>query len=389
MPASSTVDVARHTEQSPGSMALLSFMSIALLIYGSMHLYAFGKVWMAYPHSLGLALALTLAGVVLTFSPLLVWYMERQSWHGATVATAWASYTWMGFLFLFFCIGLLFDLVHALAALLHSDWPLSDAIALRAAGLLSLAALGYGLIEARQIQVEEINITTPRLASGRVTIAQISDLHLGMMMGDAFLERVIARLREIKPDIVVATGDIVDGQGDDLDALARRFQTYTPPLGAYAVIGNHEHYVGLENSLRFLRSAGFTVLRGESAKAGGIVLVGVDDPSAQTPDQQAMLDTSKALASVSANDFIVLLKHQPVVDTDTPFSLQLSGHIHGGQIFPFVYLTQLVYGVHTGLTELADGRLLYVSRGAGTWGPPIRLFAPPEIALITITSANK
>jgi hypothetical protein len=370
-------------------MALLSFMSIALLIYGSMHLYAFGKVWMALPHSFALALALTLAGIALTCSPLLVWYMERQGWHGATVATAWVSYTWMGFLFLFFCIGLVFDLAHALAALLHFKWPLSDALAFRAAGLLSLAALGYGSIEARQIQVEEINITTPRLASGRVTIAQISDLHLGMMMGDAFLERVIARLREIKPDIVVATGDIVDAQGDDLDALARRFQTYTPPLGAYAVIGNHEHYVGLENSLHFLRSAGFTVLRGESAKAGGIILVGVDDPGTRDPDQPARLDTRKALAAVSANDFVVLLKHQPVIDADTPFSLQLSGHIHGGQIFPFVYLTRLVYGVHTGLTELADGRLLYVSRGAGTWGPPIRLFAPPEIALITITSANK
>jgi predicted MPP superfamily phosphohydrolase len=171
--------------------------------------------------------------------------------------------------------------------------------------------------------------------------------------------------------------------------------------------------------------------------AGGIILVGVDDPGTRDPDQPARLDTSKALASVSANVYIVLLKHQPVVDGDTQgclenrnerleskahgterprhineigeervprnaaieprsrfsgcpsFDLQLSGHIHGGQIFPFVYLTQLVYGAHTGLTELADGRLLYVSRGAGIWGPPIRLFAPPEITLIIITSANK
>jgi len=368
---------------------MLTFMSVALLVYGSMHLYAFGKVWMAFPHSFGLALALALAGIVLTFSPFIVWYMERQSWHGATVVTAWASYTWMGFLFLFFCIGLVFDLGHVLAALLHLKWPLSDSMALSTAGLLAFAALGYGLIEARQIQVEEINITTPKLASGRVTLAQISDLHLGMMMGDAFLERVIARLREIKPDIVVATGDIVDAQGDNLGTLARHFQSYAPPLGAYAVIGNHEHYVGLDNSLRFLRSAGFTVLRGESAAAGGIVLVGVDDPSVASSGQQARLETRKALASVTANDFIVLLKHQPVVDSDTPFDLQLSGHIHGGQIFPFVYLTRLVYGVLTGLTKLADGRLLYVNRGAGTWGPPIRLFAPPEITLITIKSENK
>ena len=368
---------------------MLTFLSVAFLIYGSMHLYALGKVWMAFPHSLALGLALTLVGIVLTFSPLLVWFLERQSWHHATVAAAWVSYTWMGYLFLFLCIGLLFDFGHALAALLNFNWPLNETMAFRIVGLLALVMLGYGVVEARQLRVEEVNIATPKLASGRVTIAQISDLHLGIMLGDGFLERVVAKLREIKPDIVVATGDIVDGQGDDLTLLARRFHSYVPPLGAYAVTGNHEYYAGLESSLRFLRDAGFTVLRGASAKAGGIVVVGVDDPSAAISGQQARLDAGKALASNTADDFIVLLKHQPVVESDPPFDLQLSGHIHGGQIFPFVYLTRLYYGMHTGLTELADGRRLYVSRGAGTWGPPMRIFAPPEIALITITSANE
>jgi predicted MPP superfamily phosphohydrolase len=295
----------------------------------------------------------------------------------------------MGYLFLFLCIGLVFDLGHALATLLNVRWHPNDSLAFRTVGLLALAALGYGFVEARRIRIEEISITTPKLASGRVTIAQISDLHLGIMLGDHFLDRVIGRLREIKPDIVVATGDIVDGQGDDLEALARRFHSYKPPLGAYAVTGNHEYYAGLESALRFLRDAGFAVLRGESAKAGGIVLAGVDDPAALSSGQQAGPGASKALASAAANDFIVLLKHQPVVSSDPPFDLQLSGHIHGGQIFPFVYLTRLTYGVHTGLTELAGGRHLYVSRGTGTWGPPIRLFAAPEITLITITSANK
>ena len=368
---------------------MLTFLSVAFLIYGSMHLYALGKVWLSFPHSLALGLLLTMAGIVLTFSPLLVWFLERQSWHRTTIVTAWVSYTWMGYLFLFVCIGLLFDLGHALATLLDFNWPLNQAMAFRIVGLFALVMLGYGFVEARQIRIEKVNITTPKLASGRVTIAQLSDLHLGIMLGDGFLDRVIAKLRELKPDIVVATGDIVDGQGDNLAELARHFRTYTPPLGAYAVTGNHETYAGLESSLQFLREAGFTVLRGESAKAGGIVLVGVDDPSATTPGQQTRPDASKAHAIVTAHDFIVLLKHQPVADRDMSFDLQLSGHIHGGQIFPFVYLTQLFYGVHAGLTELADGRRLYVSRGAGTWGPPIRLFALPEITLITIASADE
>jgi predicted MPP superfamily phosphohydrolase len=368
---------------------MLTFLSVALLIYGSMHFYALAKVWQAFPHSLELAVALALGGLVMTLSPLIVWFIEQHNWHGATVAASWGAYLWMGFLLLFCCIALAFDLGHALATLLSFKYPLNDSMALLAAVLLALAALGYGFVEARQIRVETVTITTPKLASGRVTIAQLSDLHLGVMQGDEFLGRVIARLREIGPDIVVATGDIVDGQGDDLDALAKHLREFHPPHGAYAIVGNHEVYAGLATSLRFLRNAGYTVLRGESATAAGIVLVGVDDPSAAALGQEARVDTSRPPASVALGGFIVLLKHQPVVNSDMPFDLQLSGHIHGGQIFPFGLITRLSYGVHTGLTRLADGRWLYVSRGAGTWGPPIRLFAAPEITLITIQSEHK
>ena len=368
---------------------MLTFLSVAFSIYGAMHLYAFSKVWLAFPHSLGLSLALALVGLVMTLSPLILWQLTKQNWHGAAIVTSWVIYIWMGYLFLFCCTALLFDLGHLLATFSGFKWPLHDSMNLLGVGLLAFALMGYGFIEARQIQVEKVKITTPKLASGQITIAQISDLHLGVMLGDNFLERVIARLREIKPDIVVATGDVVDGQGDDLNKLAKRFHSLQPPKGLFAVTGNHEYFAGLESSLNFLRNAGFTLLRGEAAAVGGIVLVGVDDPSARAMGQEIKLDTREALAAVSNNDFIVLLKHQPVADRETPFDLQLSGHIHGGQIFPFGLLPWLSYGVRSGLTQLADGRLLYVSRGTGTWGPPVRLFAAPEITLITISSENK
>lgn len=368
---------------------MLAFLSMAFLIYGTMHIYALSKVWLVFPHSLALGLALALGGLAMTLSPLIIWLTEKQGWYGATVATSWVAFIWMGFLFLFCYIALMFDLGQGLATLLGFKWPLNETMAFRAAGLLSLAMMGYGLVEARQIQIEKVKIITPKLASGQVTIAQISDLHLGMMLGSELIERVTAKLREIQPDIIVATGDIIDGQGDDVDAMAKRFRSILPIKGAYAVIGNHEFYAGLENSLRFLHSAGFTVLRGESATAAGIVFVGIDDSTAGGLGHEARVDTKKALASAKKDDFIVLLKHQPVVDSETPFDLQLSGHIHGGQIFPFGYLTRLAYRVQTGLTQLAGGRWLYVSRGTGTWGPPMRILAAPEITLITVESENK
>lgn len=367
---------------------MLSFLAIVLLVYGTMHFYLLSKVWFALPHSWALAAGLCAIGILLTCAPLLVWFLERQGWHRPTAIAAWANYSWMAYLFLFLSVGLVFDFGFVLSRLLGLAWPVNPMWTLRIVALIALALLVYGFFEARQIRVERIDIVTPKLASGRVTIAQISDLHLGIMQGNKLLDRVMPRLRELKPDIVVATGDIVDGQGDNFPALARRFHAYRPPLGAYAVTGNHEYYVGLEGSLNFLRNAGFTVLRGESARAGGIVVAGVDDPSVMQSLPQADAQERRALDAAGEDAFVVLLKHQPVVNGASAFDLQLSGHIHGGQIYPFVHLTRLFYKVHTGLTELSGGRRLYVNRGTGTWGPPIRLFAPPEITLITIAGAD-
>lgn len=368
---------------------MLTFLGVALAIYGAMHFYALSKLWLALPHSVWLAAALSLWGLAMTLSPFILWQIVRQNWHSAAASISWGVYLWMGFLFIFCCTALLADFVRLLATLSGFKWPENATMDLFCAGILSLSLLSYGFISARQIQLEEIKISTPKLspAVGKVTIAQISDLHLSAMLGDEFLQGVLTRLREIQPDIIVATGDIVDGQGDDFNSLAEPFQTLRPPSGLFAVMGNHEYFAGVENSLRFLRNAGFTVLRGgAAAAAGGIILVGVDDASAGRALRKETQAASRDALAFSKEDFIVLLKHQPVADAETPFDLQLSGHIHGGQIFPFGLITWLTYGVRTGLSRLADGRWLYVSRGTGTWGPPVRLFAAPEITLITIVS---
>ena len=326
----------------------------------------------------------------MVFHPVAI--LARHNLHTITALVAWVAYLWMGFLFLFCFTALLFDVANFLASLTTFRWPMNASSGLFATALITLVLMIYGYISAKQIQLEEIIISTPKLspAIGKITIAQISDLHLGVMLGDGFLQGILSKLEQIRPDIVVATGDVIDGQGDDLDELAKRFRTLQPPLGIYAVTGNHEYLAGLETSLRFLHNAGFTVLRGDAVNIGGITLAGVDDATTSGMlNKEARVDTSKALASVSKDDFIVLLKHQPVVDTATPFDLQLSGHIHGGQIFPFGVLPWLTYRVHSGLTRLSGGRWLYVSRGTGTWGPPIRLFAAPEITLITIMSEKQ
>ncbi len=368
---------------------MLAFLSIAFLIYGSLHVYALSKVWNALPHSAALALALVLFGLLMTFSPLIIWSLGRLGGHGAAAMASWVAYLWMGFLFLFCCVALVLDVSHAFVWLMGFKWPRAGVAMLLSIALPALALTGYSLAEARQIKVEQLKITTPKLPAGRLTIAQISDLHLGLMLGDTFLDRIIDTVGEARPDIIVATGDIIDGEGDDLEELSRHFRKLKPRDGAYAVIGNHEAYAGLDNSLQFFKNAGFTVLRGDMVSADGIILAGVDDPAAAQRRREMSAETRNALAAAHAGVFVVLLKHQPVVTGDIPFDLQLSGHGHGGQIFPFGFFTRMVYGVRAGLYRYSDGRMLYVSRGAGTWGPPMRLFASPEITMITIESEPK
>jgi uncharacterized protein len=241
-------------------------------------------------------------------------------------------------------------------------------------------------VAARRIRVERVRITSDKLPEGfpGLSIAQISDLHLGVMIGKQRLDHVLDRIRALDPDILISTGDLVDAQAHFLDGLSSRFATLHPRYGKFAITGNHERYAGLDHALEFHAGCGFRLLRGEAVGVGGIMLAGVDDPavSPSTAEEEARM-----LAGIPDDRFVILLKHQPNIDPEARFDLQLSGHTHKGQIFPFGLLVRIVYPVAAGLHVLASGARIYVSRGTGTWGPPIRIFSPPEITLIELKKA--
>jgi predicted MPP superfamily phosphohydrolase len=246
----------------------------------------------------------------------------------------------------------------------------------------------YGSLTAIQPRVERVRIETAKLPPGidRVRVVQISDLHLGLVHRRAFLQRIVRRIEELHPDLLVATGDIVDAQINHLDGLAELFAALRPPLGKYAVTGNHEFYAGPDQALDFIGRSGFHLLRNAAAPPDlPIRLVGVEDPAGGGHPDEASL-----LQPLERNKFIVLLKHRPHIapGTEGLFDLQLSGHTHGGQIFPFNVLTRLAYPRPEGLLPLAGGSRLYTSRGTGTWGPPMRVFVPPEITLFELVRAH-
>jgi predicted MPP superfamily phosphohydrolase len=157
------------------------------------------------------------------------------------------------------------------------------------------------------------------------------------------------------------------------------------------VTGNHEFYAGLDQSIDFMNKAGFTVLRGEVATVGGAIdVAGVDDPTVRHFGPRGGLSDREVL-SRGGGRFTILLKHQPLVEKDAlgAFDLQLSGHTHKGQIFPFSLITSRFFSFHSGSYGLANGALLHVSRGTGTWGPPIRFLSPPQITVIDLIPEPK
>lgn len=187
--------------------------------------------------------------------------------------------------------------------------------------------------------------------------------------------------------MLVSTGDLVDGQMDSLEESILMWREVKPPLGKYAVTGNHEFFAGIDHALAATEEAGFRVLRGESVKpVAGLCLVGVDDPVGKYAGLPVFLDLPPR-----GEDFTILLKHQPSVSRRQAglFDLQLSGHTHAGQLFPFSLITALYFERQAGFYHLEDGSMLYISRGTGTWGPPVRIFAPPEITLIELKHGKK
>lgn len=375
------------------------FLLTFFLVYGAAHGYFLLRAWQ------GLALGRTGAGLLLLWllamivAPLAVRLLERGGHELIAQALAYVGFCWMGFLFLVITLLALFDLLrlsHYLASFfvrvptvaLFAPRPLFWFCCLTAALIIT-----YGWFEAQAVRTEQVVLPTAKLPAGveRVRIALISDLHVGLIVRDGRASRVVDAIRRAAPDMLVATGDIVDGHVSHFDGVSEMFRGLTPPLGMFAVYGNHEYYAGFGQATAFLQRSGFQLLRADQREVGEfLTVVGVDDPAASQRGEFRPEDESRLLAAVPADRFVLLLKHRPVVADASRgrFDLQLSGHVHKGQVFPFNLLTWLHFPVRAGLTRLAEGGWLYVSRGSGTWGPPIRFLAPPEVTIIDLVPTS-
>jgi predicted MPP superfamily phosphohydrolase len=268
------------------------------------------------------------------------------------------------------------------------DFSLSTRSSFLIASSCAVCIAVYGYFDALQIRTERTVIESPKIPAeiGRIRLVQISDVHLGLIVRERRLQRIIGEINKANPDLLVSTGDLVDGQINDLSGLVEGLRQIKPRYGKFAVTGNHEYYAGIDQALDFTRKAGFTVLEGEATEAAGITIAGVNDPAGRQMGTGRTVAEQELLGQLPDSRFTLFLKHRPVVEKGSAglFDLQLSGHIHKGQIFPFNLVTRLFYPVKTGFSHLQGNAALYVSRGTGTWGPPVRFLAPPEITVIDL-----
>ncbi len=381
----------------------LIFFAVALLILGSSHYYVWARLVRdaALPSPWARLATVTLG--LLLLSVLSSFVVARTVSRAYAAPVTWVGFSWLGTMFFLVLALGVSDLAKVIAIRGLSTPPTDperrQAIARLFGGVAALVGLGVsagGMASAlSQVSVRRVRVAIDRLGRlgrGRpgYRIVQISDVHVGPTIGKDFIERIVARINELKPDLVAITGDLVDGSVAELEEHVAPLAKLTARDGVFFVTGNHEYYSGADEWIAHLRKLGVRVLRNEHVTIGGedgFDLAGIDDASSHGNGHGP--DLKKALAGRDGDRACVLLAHQPkgieLADA-LGVDLQLSGHTHGGQMIPWNFLVRLQQPFVAGLHKLLRAQI-YVSRGTGYWGPPMRVGAPAEITEIELVSS--
>ncbi len=281
-----------------------------------------------------------------------------------------ASFIWMAAVFYLF-----------LSLLLLS--PVKGRAQFFAAVLITASLLVYGFYEAHSLRVRQLKFRLPGEFKP-LRLVFLSDLHISVLPTTGYLRSIVRRVNSFKPDLILIGGDIIEREALNRQDAKKALSQLRAPLGVFAVTGNHEFYTGVCRAVRWIEGAGIRMLHNEVVEVEpGLQLAGVEDRAAAGSEEELLRFT---LSKADPSKTLILLKHRPTslqeaaaLGTD----LLLAGHTHRGQLFPFHIITSLVYTIHYGRGRVKN-MLVYVTSGAYSWGPPVRVAAPPEIVVIDI-----
>uniref|UniRef100_A0A7V5XG80 Metallophosphoesterase n=1 Tax=Thermodesulfobacterium geofontis TaxID=1295609 RepID=A0A7V5XG80_9BACT len=373
---------------------MLWFILTFFSIYTIMHFYIFHTKISPIISGKKLKKNLPIVMIILISSPIFLRYADKYASSQVSYLVALFVLFWMGTLIYLVFFSLLWDTFKWFAKKIF-NYQVSKNREFFFLFFLSLVFSGYSYFETKNLEVIRIEFKTCKLPEGidKIKILQISDLHLGPLMGIDKINLVKEVWEREKPDLVVSTGDLVDGNMGKKNEFAEKLKELKAPLGKYAILGNHEYYRGWEQAVDFTQKAGFKILRNEFINVENILyIVGIDDKTCKYFNAcGANFDEVTLLNKIPKDRFILLLKHQPEVKKETIgfFDLMLSGHTHGG-LYKFLgaYFMRKVYEIDRGFKYLEKGSYLFVSKGVGTGGPPMRFLTPPDVAIIELINCK-
>lgn len=379
------------------------FVLVFAAVVGGMHFYLWHRLVRAPELGAGWQRAGTWAFVALFVSVPLGLFVVNAAPRSIGSVVAAFVYGWFGLVIILFFLLVPMEGLRLGARAVSSltDHPLDEGrraflarLLAGAAGVLGVGMSAVGLASALgEVAVQPVRVRLRKLpgALSGFRIVQLTDIHIGPTIGRGWLEGVVAKVNALDPDLVAITGDLVDGSVEDLREHVAPLKELRAKHGVFFVTGNHEYYSGADEWIAELGRLGVRVLRNERVTIGQgedcFELAGVDDWSSRRFGGGHGPDLERALAGCDPSREVVLLAHQPKQVAEAAakgVGLQLSGHTHGGQIWPWGYFVRLDQPHVAGLRQHGPTQI-YVSRGTGYWGPPMRVGAPPEISLVELT----
>ncbi len=373
------------------------FFSIVLTVYSAVHFYIFTRLNQAIPDGSWFRTLFIPLFIFIAASYIVGQILERRKSSFVSDGLTWTGALWLGALAWFFPAIVMVDVIRLADYAFHflpPEWYVNGTETKETIGSIGsavvLIGMTYGFWNARNLRVRPLAITIDKKRNGApLRIALISDMHMGTIIAKKRVARMVEKINSIKPDLVLMAGDQIDGNPHpvmELD-LGKVLEKIESKYGVYAITGNHEYIGDAEIACAYLQSHGVKMIRDSAVEVAGVYLVGREDGAAKQFAHLDRKELSELMAPLDRSKPIILMDHTPFhleQAEQNGVDLQVSGHTHHAQIWPFSYITKKIYEVSWGYKKKGNTHI-YVSCGAGTWGPPIRIGNRPEVVEITIT----
>jgi len=374
------------------------FFSIVVSIYAAINYYIYHRAMMAIPADASWRSMFPWVFLFLASSYIIARILERIWLSPVSDIFTWIGVFWLGLMVYFLLAVIVIDLarlIHLVVPIypdfLSQNLPASRFWIFKAILVMAVITVIAGFINARSPRIREIEIVINKDAGERkeLHIALASDVHMGTLVGPRRTDKMVRMINSLKPDIVLFAGDLVD---EDLAPVIRydlgeSLKQLSAPLGIFAVTGNHEYIGGAEKAVGYLEEHGIRILRDSTLLIGeSFYLAGREDKEKGRFSGKERKRIEEILSGIDISRPVIMMDHQPFRFDDVVANgvdLQLSGHTHHGQLWPFNYITKAIYEVSWGYKKKGNTHF-YVSSGYGGWGPPVRIGNRPEIVNIRI-----